>query len=81
MTGIVHFAVDRSQVAAGTKASQTMATFHSHRCLGKVEVALIGQLDDVMMTKEGKSDWEAMNKSNLNVCRLCSCKAEEESLP
>lgn len=65
MAAVIHFAVDWSQVAVGAKPGQSMSSFHSHRRLSKVEVILIGQLDDVIMMKEREPDWQAMNESNL----------------
>ena len=56
MAAVVHFAVDWSQVAVSAKPGQSLPFFHSNCRLRKVEVILIGQLDDVMMMKEGESD-------------------------
>lgn len=57
MAAVIHFAIDWSQVAVCAKPGQTMPAFNSHCRLGKVEVILIGQLDDIMMMKEGEPDW------------------------
>lgn len=65
MTIVVHFAIEWTQVAVRAKTCKTVTTFNTNGRLGKVEVILIGQLHDVMMTEEGVTDGKAMNHSNL----------------
>ena len=38
---------------------------HPKGGLREVELTGVGQLGDVMATKEGEFDWKTMNKSNL----------------
>ena len=52
MTSVTHFTVNGTQVAVSAKTSQSVASFNSYCRLSKVEKVLIGELDDVMMTKE-----------------------------
>ena len=72
VTTVTHFAVDGTQVAVCAKTSQSMASFNSYCRLSKVELVLIGELDDVVMTKERKLDWKSMNKPNLNLVHSLS---------
>ena len=52
MAVVIHLAVDWTEVAVRAKPSQAMPTLHTHSRLSKVKVILIGQLYDVVMTKE-----------------------------